>query len=175
MLAYTTPLGRIGEPFMLAFHVDLEPGTDLFTLTVAHELAHVVTSLATEIDTSGGPCTTFESYGACFAADALVMDWIAAFWSDEDLAGVAAPDDPQVDDGAQRCRLDAGLLGPYAAAHPEEDLAEAFSAFVFDVDVRDAVRPRLDFFEDVPAAVAFRDRARAKAGPAVSDVFDPCG
>ncbi len=175
ILAYTTPVGEVGEPFLLAFHVDLELGSDLFTLTVAHELAHVVTSLATQIDTSPGPCSTFVSYGACFAGDALVMDWIEAFWSDEDLAAVAAPDDPQVDHGEQRCRLDAGLLGPYAAAHPEEDLAEAFSAFVFDVEVREAVRPRLDFFEEVPAAVAFRDRARAKAGPMVSDVFDPCG
>ena len=87
------------------------------------------------------------------------------------------PDPTATDEegGEDRCTLDPSFLGTYAASHPEEDLAESFSAFVFSLPVPEAVQPKLDFFEDYPELVAFRDLVEAEGVPTPPNNFDECG
>ena len=71
--------------------------------------------------------------------------------------------------------MDPGFLGTYAASSPEEDIAESFSAYVFDLDVPAEVQPRLDFFAQRPEFDAFRQMALADERGLPAGAFGECG
>ena len=80
------------------------------------------------------------------------------------------------DEEAQaRCDADAAYTGAYAATHPEEDFAETFSAYVFDVEVDAALRPKLEFFDRYPLFVEMRERARENGYASTEASFEACG
>ena len=102
------------------------------------------------------------------------MAWIDQFWTEDDLADLADPGVPDEEGGEDRCDLNPEFLGAYAASHPEEDFAETFSAFVFDLGVAPGVRPKVEFFEAYPELVSFRDKVETLGSPP-SNTFDLCG
>lgn len=178
VLAFVAPLGELNERFVISVNLALsDDDPDQLRLTLAHEIAHVFSQTPDQLDVDVPPedCPTFHNGNGCFLDGSLVLEWIEQFWSEEQLASI--PDTAEADEiGAERrCLLDRSFLGAYAASSPEEDLAESFSAFVFDLDVPAAVRPRLEFFAARPHFGGFRELADADERQPPAGEFDLCG
>lgn len=146
-------------------------------LTMAHELAHVFTQTTDQIDVAffADDCDTFFNGFGCFQQDAYMTAWIDQFWAPTDVASLPSDYSVDIEGGEQRCLVDPGFPGSYAASHPEEDLAESFSAYVFDVDMPVGFDDRLRFFDDYPEFVAMRQAIRRREGSEPSGNFDDCG
>ena len=177
-LAFAAMIGTHNDAFVVAVNLPLAADDpDELRLTLAHEVAHVFgqTPDQLDVDVDESDCDTFFNGNGCLLPDAYVMRWIDTFWTEDELASM--PDGSVADEeGAEdRCALNPSFLGTYAASHPEEDFAESFSAFVFDLDVAPSVQPKLDFFDQFPELVDFRDLARASGEPAPPNNFDECG
>ena len=178
-LAFVTAMDDAGTRFQMAFNAaasDEDP--DELLLTTAHEFSHVFTATPDELDRVIQPeaCRTYDNGEGCYRDGARMLDWIAAFWSDDQLADVGTADDPDVADGEERCAADAGFLGPYAATTPEEDFAESFSAFVLDVEpATPGQAERLAWFAEDPELAEVRDRARAAGLGPLPNTFATCG
>ena len=177
-LAYAGPIDDDTEGFLIA--VDVEAAADdpgELELTMAHELSHVFTQVTSQLDVAvfADECDTLFNGIGCFQPDAYITSWIDEFWDPTELA--ALPADGATDEvgGEARCAADPSFVGSYAASHPEEDFAESFAAYVFDVPVPTSVEPRMAFFERYDEFRSMRD-AIASAGrsrPAVE--MDGCG
>lgn len=147
-------------------------------LTMAHEFAHVMTANPTQIDASLRPkdCETWHNLRGCFRDDSLMWLWIEAFWGDGLIGGVNQKLEPSPDVGLERCAMNPGFFGPYGASHPEEDFAEAFSAFVFRIEPDSAdQRAKLEWFADQPALQRFRNQAIESGLGPLRYRFEPCG
>lgn len=178
-LAFVNAVDDEGTDFQMSIDLDqFDQDEDQARLTLAHEFSHVFTTNATQLDRSQeafDACDTYLSRDGCFLPDALMTAWVEAFW-DDGLVDTLDPDvEPSLESGAERCELDPGFLGPYAASDPEEDFAESFSAYVYDVPVRPEVQERIDWMADQPGLVEFRERAEAAGLTPIPDAFDPCG
>jgi hypothetical protein len=102
--------------------------------------------------------------------------WIDRFWKPDDLARVDPDEDVGIDDGADLCAADPSFLGPYAASTPEEDFAESFAAFVYQVEApTPEVQEKLDWLADQPGLAEFRDRAVAAGRGPLEGSFEGCG
>jgi len=147
-------------------------------MTMAHEFAHVFTSQPSQIDRSLYPkdCSTWHNLRGCYTEDSLMWEWVQVFWTDGLINEVNQKREPTIEVGEDRCRRDAGFLGPYAASHPEEDFAEAFSAFVFRLEVDSpGLQARMEWFAQQPGLNAFRNQAvEAGLGP-LPNFFERCG
>ncbi len=189
-LAFVAPLPLAGPPddeagdeggggFLIAVDLASSEGDESELLvTMAHEISHVFTQVPGQLDRTivSDDCDTYDNGLGCFTEDSFMAAWIDAFWSEDDLASLPVDGSADEDAGEERCELDAAFIGSYGASHPEEDFAESFAAYVLDVDVRPAVQARVDFFEQFPELVAFRDRAAAAGlSPLVGYQFEPCG
>jgi hypothetical protein len=184
--AFATLLGESNDRFGIVVNLALaEEDPEELRLTLVHEVAHVFTQTPDQLDVDADPaeCATFHNGNGCFVDGSLMAEWIDWFWSDDQLAALPDPssadaaDDAEGDDpaAARRCSLDPGFLGTYAASSPEEDFAESFSAFVFDLDVPSEVQPRLDFFAQHPQLAAVREHALADGREPPVNNFDECG
>lgn len=177
-LAFVAPLGEDNELFVVAVNLGMaDDDPEEFRLTLAHEIAHVFSQTPDQLDIFADPdnCPTFHNGNGCFLRDSYVARWVEAFWSDRELRSVpdlTANDEVGADD---RCDLNPSFLGVYAASHPEEDFAESFSAFVFDLDVPPSVRPKLEFFEEFPELAAFREHVAAGGMNSPPNNFERCG
>jgi len=178
-LAFVQPLDADGTVFQMSINLDeYEFDPDEALLTMAHEFSHVFTATPAQIDRSveaAETCTTYDNGEGCFLEDSLIFQWVDTFWVDyiDDF-------DPFVEasgvEGEQRCSEDAGFLGPYAASNPEEDFAESFSAYVFDVEAATPEQQeRLDWMADQPGLVEFHERAVAAGLTPVRNGFEVCG
>jgi hypothetical protein len=177
-LAFVTPVDDDYTAFVMA--IDTVSAVDdpaELRLTLLHEFAHVFTQTGDQLDVAADPdaCATFWNGAGCFVPGSYLDSWINEFWSDEELRTLPVDGSADEEGGVDRCAVDAGFLGAYAASSPEEDFAETFSAFVFDLDVAPGVEPRLDFFERYPELVDARDSAAAEAVTDVPNNFDLCG
>ena len=178
-LAFVSALDTDATFFLLAVDVVAgEDDPDELRLTMMHELSHVFDQApGTQLDVGTGPddCATFYNGVGCFTEDSYMWAWIQEFWLDQ-LDEL--PADGSVDDDAdaeQRCRLDPAYTGSYAAVHPEEDFAETFSAWVYDVVVDPALADKYAFFDRFPELVAIRDNARAAGFAGTESNFEGCG
>ncbi|MFK8023738.1 MAG: hypothetical protein AB8G26_07220 [Ilumatobacter sp.] len=179
-LAYVTTLDVDAEFFVIAVDVvAAAENLDELRLTMLHELAHVFTQrpgdqlLVQDVDV---PCPTYFNGIGCFTETSYMWAWIEAFWPADVLDTL--PDDGSVATDAEaeaRCNLDPAFTGSYAAVHPEEDFAETFSAFVFDVEVDSALASKLEFFERYPEFVEVRENARAEGLAGTEAAFEGCG
>lgn len=172
-LAFVQRLDDDGTQYLMAVNIaETEADPDEATLTMAHEFTHVFTALPGEIDRfiAAEDCTSFDNGEGCYRDDSILNEWFDAFWQ-------TAPGDPMVEsDGEQRCELDSGFFGSYAASTPEEDFAEAFSAYVLRVEARtDGQQQRLDWIDQQAGLREYRDRAIALGYGPQAHNFDPCG
>ncbi len=180
-LAFVTVLDEGSTFFLLAVDVvSGEQDPDELRLTMMHELTHVFAQKKDEqLDvsvTDAAGCDTFFNGAGCFTQDSYMWAWIQAFWPPEVLATL--PADGSVDsdeDAAERCARDPAYTGSYAAVHPEEDFAETFSAYVYDVEVDPALAEKFAFFDRYPEFVSIRDNARALGLAGTEANFDGCG
>lgn len=172
-LAFVQRLDDDGTQFLMAVNIaETRSDENEAILTMAHELTHVFTALPDELDRFILPedCTTFDNGEGCYEPDSIIQRWFEEFWT-------AAPGEPNdADDAGPRCDLDAGFFGSYAASTPEEDFAEAFSAYVLRVEARtDGQQQRLDFIDAFPGLREFRDRAAELGYGPLENRFDLCG
>lgn len=183
VLAFATMLGDANDRFGIVVNLAAaQDDPEQFRLTLAHEVAHVFTQTPDQLDVDVDPadCPTFHNGNGCFRPGSLVAAWIDRFWSEEQLAQVeakAGSDQAGTDEaGAEdRCALDPGFPGQYAASSPEEDLAESFAAYVFGLDVPAEVQPRLDFFAEHPELRGFTELAAADDRGRPETAMEECG
>lgn len=177
-LAYAAPVDNDSDEHLIAVAIDAAiDDPEELRLTMAHELAHVFTQTTDQIDVAvfGDECETFFNGFGCYQVDAYVTAWIDQFWPPDEIATLPADYSVDIDGGEERCDLDPSFPGSYAASHPEEDFAESFSAFVFDVDLPPSLTPRLEFFSDYPEFLAMRDAVRLVAVEPPPNTFGRCG
>mgnify|MGYP001828397822 FL=1 len=178
-LAFVYPVDSDGSGFQMSNNtVDAVADPDELLLTLAHEFTHVFTATPDQLDRADeaiDDCATYFNGEGCYLADSLMLDWISEFW-DADVLATVDPLEESVDDADARCLDDDGFFGPYAASNPEEDFAEAFSAFVFDLTpATDGQTDRLEWISAQPGLVEFRDRAEAAGLTPLANNFDVCG
>ncbi len=172
-LAFVQRLDDEGTQFLMAVNLaETEADPAEATLTMAHEFTHVFTALPSEIDRLVDPedCDTFDNGEGCYRDESIINEWFETFWQ-------RAPGDPTVEsEGEQRCDLDSGFFGSYAASTPEEDFAEAFSAYVLRVEPRtDGQQARLDWIDRQAGLREYRDRAVELGYGPQEHNFDRCG
>lgn len=177
--AFVSVLDADGSQFHMAINVtEAQADPDELLLTLAHEYTHVFTATSTQLDRSDEAidrCTTYFNGEGCYMPGALMSDWIDQFWSNDMLDDVDPLED-SADGADDRCALDDGFFGPYAATNPEEDFAEAFSAFVFGLEpATNSQAARLDWIAAQPGLVEFRTRADAAALTPLENRFEICG
>ena len=178
-LAFVNVVDVDGNSFQMSINtVDAVDDPDELLLTLAHEFTHVFTATPQQLDRTDEAFDTCETYfngDGCYFEDSLMLAWIDPFWDPDVLAGI----DPEVesaDDADERCFDDDGFFGAYAATSPEEDFAEAFSAFVFRLEpATDGQAERLAWIEAQPGLTEFRDRADAAGFTPLANNFEVCG
>ncbi len=176
-LAFVSPVDDDHSQFLLAIEVnEFANDRDEASLTNAHEFAHVFTQTQAELDTAGDPddCETYWNGNGCFAEDSLMFAWVTEFWNARELETLAA--EASVDGGEQRCSLDNSFFGQYAASDPEEDFAEAFSAYVYGLEpATDGQAEKIAWISDQPGLAEFRERADAAGLTPLQNNFEICG
>ncbi len=177
-LAFAGPVADDSDEHLIAVGISaaVDDPQEL-RLTMAHELAHVFTQTPDQIDVAffADECDTFFNGFGCFQPDAYMTDWIDQFWSVQDLQTLPRDYSADIEGGEDRCGIDAGFPGSYAASHPEEDFAESFSAYVFDVDMPPGFDQRRAYFEERPEFVAMRRAIQRGGEAAPPSNFDTCG
>ncbi len=179
-LAFVSSADEQGSVFQMAVNIAAaNESQDEFTLTMAHEFSHVFNSTPNQLDRTVGPdaCQTYYNGEGCHIEDALMVDWVDRFWPQWiDTFDPFADQADNESDGETRCIRDRGFFGSYAASTPEEDFAESFSAFVLRVEaLTDEQQDRLDWFEQFPGMVEFRDRAIERGYGPQPHEFNECG
>lgn len=179
-LAFVSALDDDSTFFLMAVDVvsgDADPNELL--ITMQHELTHVFnqkpgSQLALSVDPDD--CSTYHNGSGCFTDDSYMAAWIESFWTAELLDGLPGDGAPNDDDtAAEICEREPTFLGSYAATHPEEDFAESFSAFVFDIEVPESLDEKLAFFENYPEFVEIKNNAEGAGLSGLPNNFDLCG
>ena len=149
------------------------------SLTIAHEFAHVFTSIESQIDRTvfdAEDCNTYYNGEGCFFEDSIMAQWVSLFWGGGLIDEIDPDGEPSNADGEDRCDANPGFFGPYAASNPEEDFAETFSAYVFQLEARtDAQQDKLDWIDGQAGLAEFRDRAIAAGVGPLDNNFERCG
>jgi hypothetical protein len=178
-LAFVNALDDFGSAFQMSVNLNAaDDDQNEFMLTMAHEFSHVFTALPFELDRSVEPqdCLTYYNGEGCYTDDSLMADWIATFWGDGLIDEIDPYADASPDDGQARCDANPGFLGAYAASSPEEDFAESFSAFVFQLPMyTPETQDKMDWFAQQPGLVEFQTRAAAAGLGPLENNFDDCG
>lgn len=178
-LAYVTTMSEDDTQFVLAVGIDsYNYDLDIARLTNAHELAHVITQTEFELDRSifQDECETYYNGLGCFGEDSLLWAWMTEFWDPTVLATINGAAEAFIADGDQRCSIDDSYFGAYAASNPEEDFAEAFSAYVYGLEAATPGQAaKLDWLDAQPGLAEFRARADAAALTPLGNSFDVCG
>ncbi len=179
-LAFVGPLDDEGSVFQMSVNLtESAVAGDELGLTMAHEFSHVFNGVSTQVDRSADAiddCATYFNGEGCYTDDSLMWAWIEEFWS----GGLIDEIDPLAEataaDGQERCDREPGFFGAYAASNPEEDFAEAFSAYVFEVPAESgAQQEKLDWLAAQPGLAEFNERAVAAGLTPATYRFDPCG
>lgn len=177
-LAFVNTLDDDGTLFQMSINLaSFADDENESYLTVAHEFSHVFTLGTTQIDRTALPedCNTFDNGDGCFYNDALMAQWVDLFWTDQMLSDFDPMEEASSDLGEPRCDLNPDFLGPYAASSPDEDFAETFAAFVFDVDIDPALDDKIDWMAAQPGLLEFADRAEAAGLTPLDNSFERCG
>ncbi len=173
----------VGDGDGTAFQMSMNlPASDAdpvdFAVTVAHEFSHILTGEFEQLDREADPatCDTYDNGEGCFLPGAYLDEWVAEFWP-PDLLDQIDPEAVDDEEGAlDRCDLDPGFLGAYAATNPDEDFAESFAAFVFRIPVPGpSLAEKNAFFEQRAELVAYQELAVAAGLVDLPNNFGGCG
>lgn len=178
-LAFVNIIDIDASIYQMSINLDeAEADPDELMLTMAHEFTHVFTNLPSQIDRFTFPedCATWDNGEGCYLEDSLMWEWVQLFWGDGLIDQIDPYRAPSNFAGEERCNLNPGFLGTYAASYPEEDFAESFSAFVFQLEVPSPeLQAKMEWFAQQPGLAEFRMLAiEAGFGPLRND-FDECG
>lgn len=176
--AYVEPI-KLGTSYRMFVNVAAaERGGDELVRTLAHELTHVFVTTLDQFDyfvTDVARCDTYFDGSGCASEGSLMADWVEAFWSDDELERLPSGE-PDISDGEERCSADDGFFGPYAAANPDEDFAEAFAAYVTrTAPATDGQDDRLEWMADRDELDVFLDEAVRNAVGPYPNTFERCG
>jgi hypothetical protein len=178
-LAFVNALDDDGSVYQMSVNLDAaDADPNEFQLTMAHEFSHVFTALPPELDRFADPfaCATYYNGEGCYTDDSLMAEWIATFWGDGLIDEVDPEAEASGEEGQERCDLNPGFFGAYAASSPEEDFAESFSAFVFQLPVdSEDLQAKMAWFARQPGLVEFQTRASAAGLGPLANNFDVCG
>ncbi|MFK7917917.1 MAG: hypothetical protein AB8G14_07555 [Ilumatobacter sp.] len=178
-LAFVNTLDADGTLFQMSINLQTqEEDPAEAQLTMAHELTHVFTALPSQIDRTDeaiDDCPTYFNGEGCYAPDSIMYQWITEFWDDGLIDEVDPNGEATAEAGQARCDDDSGFFGAYGASNPEEDFAESFSAFVFDIETFGDQSERIDWIAAQPGLAEFRDRAVAAGVETPPNNFDECG
>ncbi len=177
-IAFVLPVDFDFEEFIMVIDVEeAEDDPQELRLTLAHELTHVFVQSPDQIDVNAGrdECDTYYNGFGCFLPGSYMAQWVDEFWDPEDIAALPASGGLDEEGAVDRCNEDAGFIGQYSATHPEEDFAEAFSAYVYDVRVAEESQSRYAFFDRYPELAAFRQRADDAGRLGIRNFFGRCG
>lgn len=172
-LAFVQALNDDATDYLMAVNItETQNDWDEATLTMAHEFSHVFTALPNQLDRTipAEDCETFDNGEGCYLAESIMNQWFDLFWQ-------SAPGDPTAEaDADQRCEIDSGFFGNYAASTPEEDFAESFSAYVLRVEPKtEGQTARLQWIGEQAGLQEFQERAiELNYGPLAHN-FDRCG
>lgn len=179
-LAFVNALDADGSLFQMSVNLDTyvdDPNEA--QLTMAHEFSHVFTSLPSQLDRTVEAvetCTTYDNGEGCYRDDSIMHQWIQRFWGDGLIDQVDPFAEATAADGQARCDADPGFFGAYAASTPEEDFAESFSVYVFDVETFSAAQQaRIDWIAQQPGLTEFRRRADEAGLTGLPNNFGECG
>lgn len=179
-LAFVNTLDDDGTLFQMSVNLvesDADPAE--LQLTMAHEFTHVFTALPSQVERTVeaiDACDTYYNGEGCYYDDSIMFQWIEEFWGDGLIDQIDPEAEATADDGQARCDADPGFFGAYAASTPEEDFAEAFSAFVFGIETfSDEQQERIDWIAARPGLAEYRDRAIEAGVPTPPNNFDECG
>jgi hypothetical protein len=179
-LAFVNTLDSDGSLFQMSVNLETyAEDPNEAQLTMAHEFSHVFTSLPSQLDRTveaGENCETYDNGEGCYLDDSIIFQWIRTFWGDGLIEQVDPLAEATAADGQARCDTSPGFFGAYAASSPEEDFAESFSVYVFDVEtLNDEQQERIDWIAAQPGLAEFRDRAEAAGLTGLANNFDECG
>ncbi len=178
-LAFVTTMSEDDTQFVLAVGIDAyNDDLNIARLTNAHELAHVITQTEFELDRSvfEDECDTYSNSLGCFEEDSLMWAWMTEFWDPSVLVTINGSAEAFIADGEQRCSINDSYFGAYAASNPEEDFAEAFSAYVYGLEpATPGQAAKLDWLAAQPGLAEFRARADAAALTPLDNSFEICG
>ena len=177
-LAFVTVLDEEGTAFQMSVNLAAAvEDPDELMLTMAHELTHVFTATPDQVDRFVlDDCPTYFNGEGCYLPGSVMAAWIDTFWYEEILSEIDPFEDSPASEAEERCDLDAGFFGSYAATSPEEDFAESFSAYVYRLEPDSAEQQlRLDWIGARPDLAEFRARAvDAGRGP-LPNFYEICG
>ncbi len=179
-LAFVNALDADGSLFQLSVNLEtFAEDSNEAQLTIAHEFSHVFTSLPSQLDRTveaSENCETYDNGEGCYLDDSIMFQWIQTFWGDGLIEQIDPLAEPTAADGQARCETNPGFFGAYAASSPEEDFAESFSVYVFDVETLNGEQQaRIDWIAAQPGLAEFRDRAEAAGLTGLTNNFDECG
>jgi hypothetical protein len=177
-LAFVTSLDEAGSFFLMAIDVTAaQDDPDELSLTLMHELSHVYTQLPPtqlEVDVPASSCETYHNGNGCLTESSYLWDWISRFWP-RDVIDTFVDGEADEEGGEQRCDLSPGFTGSYGASSPEEDFAEVFAAYVYDVDFDGDLDEKLEFFDKYDEFRQVRDRAADLGRSGLPNSFERCG
>ena len=179
-LAFVNSIDDDGLDFQMSVNLTTyEDDIDEARLTLAHEFAHVFTLLDSEVDRSvfdAEDCETYLSSEGCFLPESVMAEWIELFWGNGLIDEIDPFGDPSNAEGEDRCDANPGFFGPYAASDPEEDFAEAFSAYVYQLEPDTAAQQaKLDWIDEQAGLAEFRQRAVDGGVGPLANNFEICG
>ncbi len=178
--AFVNTVDDEGSSFQMSVNLDAYANdANEGLLTMAHEFTHVFTATEGELDRSvfdAAECDTYYNGEGCYTPDSIMAEWVRLFWADGLIDEVDPDAEASSADGEQRCAANPGFFGPYAASNPEEDFAESFSAYVYQLKAdNDDQQAKLDWIDDQAGLAEFRNRAvDAGKGPLLNG-FEYCG
>lgn len=131
------------------------------TYTLLHEYGHIMTLNNTQLTTTGGSCTTYQSDEDCTTEGSYLNQFYQAFWTDIYFEWEAAYADDTLD--AFYEQYSDQFLTDYAATEPDEDIAESWLYFIIsDPPAGDTIaEQKILFFYDFPELVSLRDEIRS--------------
>lgn len=167
MLAYVEQADDTGTLWTLAIDPSDYGDEELFVETIVHEFFHCVTMNDEQVLYTEKP-NAFEyteeySEGAycIYPEGSFVADFYEIFWTDY-------IDDREIDMESEYfyLRHEDDFVTDYAATMPTEDICESFAYFVlYEKDDGGAVwQQKIDFFNDYPKLVEYRQEIRENLG-----------
>lgn len=174
LLAWVTQ--DLDAPEYWHLSVNLASAQDMSYLltTLIHEYAHILTLDVSQMPVEGD-CLIEAPSQSCWYEDAYLSAYWREFWSGY---GDSAPAAESTDDALATAFYEAheeDFVSGYAATNVQEDIAEAFMAYVIEPvpdPTLSVVAAKMAFFDRYPELAAIRERIRAEFGDALRPVWD---